>query len=107
MIHLFKHKKGKLAGKFDFAAIGNKKFLSGSGTQGYERKAGVHNALFSIAKMSRPDDQGRVLFQDDTSLFPLPALLEIRELAPGNKGRKKFTIVIAEGKLEDEYIPGK
>lgn len=63
MFHLFKHSKGKLKGKYDFAFISRGKYICGS-NQGYSRKQGVYNAIITIAKTEK--DGFSTYIQDDT-----------------------------------------
>jgi hypothetical protein len=80
MIHLFKHSKGKLKGKFDIALVVRGKYIVGS-NQGYERKSGCYNAMIAICRtLPVVGRLGSCKFQDDTFDKPL-----VVDLDAGNK----------------------
>jgi uncharacterized protein YegP (UPF0339 family) len=62
MIHLFKHHKGKLKGKYDIALIVRGKYIVGS-NQGYENKK---DAIKSIQSIGVQFLSYSFYFQDDT-----------------------------------------
>jgi len=69
MIHLFKHTKGKLKGKYDIALVVRNKYIVGS-NQGYERKQGCYSALKQILNQvgfALPVHDA-IYFQDDTDM---------------------------------------
>jgi ribosomal protein L30E len=75
MIHLFKHSKGKLKGKFDIALIVRGKYIVGS-NQGYEKRRQALKAMMSIAhNIPSVGRLGSVKFQDDTIEIPVVYVL--------------------------------
>lgn len=68
MIHIFKHKNGKLNGKFDFAIVVKGRYIAGS-VQGYERKRSVYRAIIACADVFNLF-YGRAVFQDNTLPSP-------------------------------------
>lgn len=69
MIHLFKHSKGKMKGKFDIALVNKGRFIFGS-NQGYNKKSVAINAIRSILHsvgFGNPKHDC-IYFQNDTLL---------------------------------------
>lgn len=64
MYHIYRHTKGKLKGKYDFAFISNGKYICGSSPQGYDRRGGCISA---IRMMMRKLEILSLYYQDDTT----------------------------------------
>lgn len=97
MYHLYRHEKGKLKGKLDFAFITNGRYISGS-SQGYENKMEPYKAMMAIAKY-----HGSVAyqFQDDTGIKPVMMYAVI------NAPKKNLIITTIALPTKKKYIPNK
>lgn len=67
MIHLFKHSKGKLKGKYDIVLMVKGKMIVFS-NQGYSRKKSAIKAIISV--MFLMNNKDNILVQDDSLLTP-------------------------------------
>ncbi len=71
MFHIYRHTKGKLAGKFDLVFF-KREYIVGSDPQGHERRAGCYKAMRIIMQpLFEVSPESFITYQDDSGKEPV------------------------------------
>ena len=68
MVHLFKHERGRLKCKYDFAFVTNGRHKGSSDNQGFEN---LNDAIKSLVSLSKDFGSTMFTYQDNTGEMPI------------------------------------
>jgi hypothetical protein len=100
MIHLFKHERGRLKGKYDFAFVTNGRHKGSSDGQGFENRADAVESLISVAK-----DFSSTMFTYQDNVQPVAFKVDVY-LVSKTIDKRGYTVNVGKpNKRLNRYMP--